>query len=114
MVTPTIRVKSPIEAKRGSVIEIMTLISHTMVTGLRKDKEGKVIPRNIINKFLCIYNDELVFKAELHEAISANPIIQFNFVSEQSGTLELIWHEDGGQIYTTKRELRVLLKNNLK
>ena len=30
MVTPTIRVKSPIEAKRGSVIEIMILISHTM------------------------------------------------------------------------------------
>ncbi|MCK5921218.1 MAG: thiosulfate oxidation carrier complex protein SoxZ, partial [Methylococcales bacterium] len=53
MVTPTIRVKSPTEAKRGSVVEIMTLISHPMDTGLRKDKEGKVIPRNIINKFLC-------------------------------------------------------------
>ena len=108
MVTPTIRVKSPTEAKRGSVVEIMTLISHPMDTGLRKDKEGKVIPRHIINKFLCIYNDELVFKAELHEAISANPLIQFNFVAEQSGTLEFIWHEDGGQVYTTTRELRVL------
>ena len=48
------------------------------------------------------------FKAELYEAISANPLIQFNFVAEQSGTLELIWHEDGGQVYTTTRELRVL------
>ena len=108
MVTPTIRVKSPTEAKRGSLVEIMTLISHPMDTGLRKDKEGKVIPRKIINKFLCIYNDELVFSADLHEAISANPLIQFHLVAINSGTLEFIWHEDGGQVYTTTRELRVL------
>ena len=108
MVTPTIRVKYPTEAKRGSVVEVMTLISHPMDTGLRKDKEGNVIPRHIINKFLCVYNDELVFKAELHEDISENPLIQFNFVAQQSGTLEFIWHEDGGQVYTTTRELKVL------
>ena len=66
MVTPTIRVKSPTEAKRGSVVEIMTLISHPMDTGLRKDKEGNVIPRHIINKFLCVYNDELVFLSLIH------------------------------------------------
>ena len=108
MVTPTIRVKSPTEAKRGSVVEIMPLISPPIDTGLLKDKEGKVIPRHIINKFLCVYNDELVFKAELHEAISSDPLIQFNFVAEQSGTIEFIWHEDGGQVYTTTRELRVL------
>ena len=86
----------------------MTLISPPMDTGLRKDKQGKIIPRHIINKFLCVYNDELVFKAELHEAISSDPLIQFNFVAEQSGTIEFIWHEDGGQVYTTTRELRVL------
>ena len=108
MVTPTIRVKYPTEAKRGSVVEVMTLISHPMDTGLRKDKQGKIIPRHIINKFLCVYNDELVFKAELHEAISSDPLIQFNFVAEQSGTIEFIWHEDGGQVYTTTRELKVL------
>ena len=108
MVTPTIRVKYPTEAKRGSVVEVMTLISHPMDTGLRKDKQGKIIPRHIINKFVCVYNDELVFKAELHEAISSDPLIQFNFVAEQSGTIEFIWHEDGGQVYTTTRELRVL------
>ena len=108
MVTPTIREKYPTEAKRGSVVEVMTLNSHPMDTGLRKDKQGKIIPRHIINKFLCVYNDEMVFKAELHEAISSDPLIQFNFVAEQSGTIEFIWHEDGGQVYTTTRELRVL------
>ncbi|HHZ78404.1 MAG TPA: thiosulfate oxidation carrier complex protein SoxZ, partial [Candidatus Lambdaproteobacteria bacterium] len=49
-----------------------------------------------------------VFSADLHEAISANPLIQFHLVAKNSGTLEFIWHEDGGQVYTTTRELRVL------
>ena len=102
------RVKSPKEAKRGSLIEIMTLISHRMDTGLRKDQNGKVIPRKIVNKFLCRYNGETVIKADLHEAISANPLIQFHLVAENTGTLEFIWNEDGGQVYSTTREIRVL------
>ena len=102
------RVKSPNEATRGSICEIMTLISHRMDTGLRKDQNGKVIPRKIVNKFLCRYNVETVFRADLHEAISANPLIQFHLVAENTGTLEFIWNEDGGQVYSTTREIRVL------
>ena len=29
----------------------------------------------------------------------------FNFIAKKSGTLELIWHEDGGQVYTTTRKI---------
>ena len=47
------RVKVPKTAKAGEVITIKTLIDHKMETGQRKDKEGKVIPRQIINKFTC-------------------------------------------------------------
>ena len=78
-----------------------------MDTGLRKDRDGNVILRKIINKFLCLYNSEMVFSADMHEAISANPLIQFNFIAKKSGTLELIWHEDGGQVYSTTRKIRV-------
>ena len=108
MAEPRMRVKSPNEAMRGSVFEIMTLISHRMDTGLRKDQNGKVIPRKIVNKFLCRYNGETVFRADLYEAISANPLIQFHLVAENTGTLEFIWNEDGGQVYSTTREIRVL------
>ena len=108
MAEPRIRVKSPKEAMRGTLIEIMTLISHRMDTGLRKDQKGKVIPRYILNKFLCRYNGETIFSMDLHEAISANPLIQFHLVAENTGTLEFIWNEDGGQVYATTRKIRVL------
>ncbi len=107
MVKPKLRVKAPKEAKRGEIVEIMTLISHPMDTGLRKDQDGILIPRKIINEFICIYNGDIVFKTNMHEAISANPLIQINFIANKSGTVELIWHEDGGQVYSTTRKIRV-------
>ena len=45
---------SPAEAmtsgKAGEVIEVKTLISHEMETGLRRDSAGKTVPRKIIKK----------------------------------------------------------------
>jgi len=107
MVKPKLRVKAPKEAHRGEIVEIMTLISHPMDTGLRKDQDGILIPRKIINKFICIYNGDIVFKTNMHEAISSNPLIQFNFIVKESGTLDLIWYEDGGKIYSTSRNISV-------
>ena len=37
----------PAKAKRGEIIEIKTLISHTMETGFRPDATGKPIPREV-------------------------------------------------------------------
>jgi hypothetical protein len=34
-------------------------------------------------------------------------VIQFNFIVKESGTLDLIWHEDGGKIYSTSRNISV-------
>ena len=107
MIKPKLRVKAPKEAKRGEIVEIMTLISHPMDTGLRKNQDGILIPRKIINEFICIYNGDIVFKTNMHEAISANPLIQFKKKKKKSGTLKLIWHEDGGQVYSTTRKISV-------
>jgi sulfur-oxidizing protein SoxZ len=107
MVKPALRVKLPKAAKRGEIVEIMTLISHPMDTGLRKDKDGKLIPRKIINEFFCIYNGDIVFRTNMYEAISANPLIQFTFIAKESGSLDLFWHEDGGEVYTTVRKIKV-------
>lgn len=107
MATPIMRVRVPKIARRGDIVEIMTLISHPMNTGLRKDQQGIAIPRKIVNKFICKYNDKEVFTADLYEAISANPLIQFSLVAKDSGTLTFIWHEDGGHVYLTTRELRI-------
>ena len=65
----------PAKAKRGQVIEIKTLISHVMETGYRRNEVGAVVPRDIINAFVCTYNGEEVFRADLYPAIAANPFI---------------------------------------
>ena len=42
----------PAKVKRGEVIEIKTLISHPMESGYRVGTNGKVIPRDIIRRFV--------------------------------------------------------------
>ena len=86
----------PRKAKRGDVIEIKTLISHIMETGFRTDQMGKVIPRDIITLFTCEYDGEEIFRANLHQAISANPFITFHTVATESGTFAFQWTGDNG------------------
>jgi sulfur-oxidizing protein SoxZ len=86
----------PAKAKRGDVVEIKTLISHVMETGFRPDHTGKPIPRDIITEFVCRYDGEEIFRAELFPAISANPFFTFTTVATESGTLTFEWTGDKG------------------
>jgi sulfur-oxidizing protein SoxZ len=97
----------PSRAKRGEVIEIKTLIAHPMETGYRLDSTGAAIPRDIINRFVCTYNGEEVFGAELFPAIAANPFIAFSTVATESGELTFNWTDDHGQTQTEVRQITV-------
>jgi sulfur-oxidizing protein SoxZ len=107
MFTPTPRVQVPNAAAKGEILQIKALISHQMETGLRRDDRGYVIPRKIINKFVCRYNDDVVFGADLHEAVAANPYIEFYLRATVSGRLEFVWEEDGGGVYSLSHHLMV-------
>ena len=50
------RVRVPKTAAIGEEITIKTLISHKMESGQRKDGDGNVIPRSIINRFTADFN----------------------------------------------------------
>jgi len=89
-------VNVPAEAKRGEIIEIRTLAGHSMETGFRRTQLGELIPRDIITRFTCSYNGIEVFRAELHPAMAANPLIAFSTVATESGTLEFRWTGDNG------------------
>ena len=65
----------PAKASRGQVIEIKTLVSHPMETGYRPDSNGKIVPRDIINKFVCTYNGTEIFRANFHSATTGNQFI---------------------------------------
>lgn len=90
------RVKLPETIKAGDVIEVRTLINHVMETGNRKDKDGFVVPRNIIHSFVATFAGEEVFRAELRSGISANPFLAFHVRVPASGDLELTWLDDSG------------------
>ena len=101
-------VDMPKEAKRGEVIEIRTLAGHTMETGFRHSERGEPIPRDIITQFVCTYNGEEIFRAELSPAIAANPLITFTTVATESGTLEFKWLGDKGFTATHSAKLTVV------
>ena len=97
----------PQGARRGEVIEIRTLIAHPMETGYRAGDDGKVLPRNLIRRFACRYDGELVFAAELHPAVAANPLIAFHTIATASGTLTFTWEGDNGFAQTETALLTV-------
>ena len=107
MFTPAPRVQVPSAAASGEVFPVKTLISHPMETGLRRDDQGNAIPRKIVNKFICRHNDVVVFSVDLHEAMAANPFIEFYLRATASGRLEFVWEEDGGGIYVLEHRLTV-------
>jgi len=96
------RVKLPESIKIGEVIEIKTLISHPMETGLRKDKDGNTVPRNTIHTFAAIFDGKQVFWASLMPGISANPYVSFTLKVPGDGELLLTWTDDAGESVTEK------------
>ncbi len=100
-------VHAPATAKRGEVIEIRTLAGHQMETGFRRTQLVELIPRDIIREFSCSYNGVEVFRAELHPAVAANPLIAFTTVAVESGTLEFRWAGDNGYAATHSVKLTV-------
>jgi sulfur-oxidizing protein SoxZ len=100
-------VNVPRKAKRGEVIEIKTLLSHVMETGYRHDENGKAIPRDIINKFVCTYNGAEIFRADLFPAIAANPFISFFTVATETGIIALHWTGDDGNTQTEMANITV-------
>jgi len=101
------RIKLPKEAKKGEVIQIKTLVSHIMESGQRKDKDGNVIPRKIINKFTCEFNGKPVFSAAIEPAVAANPYMQFNAKVNESGTFKFTWTDDDGTVTTAEEKITV-------
>jgi sulfur-oxidizing protein SoxZ len=97
----------PAKAKKGEIIEIKTMLSHPMETGFRPSDDGKLVPRNIIKRFVCTYDGEAVFSADLFPAISANPFLSFTLVATNSGVITFSWTDDNGQTQVQTAKIEV-------
>ncbi|MTI43195.1 sulfur compound chelating protein SoxZ [Roseibium hamelinense] len=101
------RVKVPKKASVGETITIKTLISHKMESGQRKDDDGNIIPRSIINRFTADFNGQNVVDVTLEPAISTNPYFQFEAVVPESGEFKFTWYDDDGSVYDTSKKITV-------
>ena len=101
------RVKVPKKAAAGEAITIKTLISHAMESGQRKDKEGNLIPRSIINRFTCEFNGQMVVDITLEPAISTNPYFEFDATVPEAGAFKFTWYDDDGSVYEDSKDIAV-------
>jgi sulfur-oxidizing protein SoxY len=105
---PQPRLKVPAEVRRHEIVEVKTMISHRMETGLRIDAGGNPIPRRIINRMVCARDGEPIFAADLTPAIAANAYLSFPMVARESAVLTFAWREDGGAEYHASHSLTVI------
>ncbi|WP_353474638.1 thiosulfate oxidation carrier complex protein SoxZ [Salipiger sp. H15] len=102
------RVKVPKSASAGEVITLKTLISHQMESGQRKDSDGKLIPRSIINRFTCDFNGQNVIDVKMEPAISTNPYFEFEALVPEAGEFTFTWYDDDGSTYTDTKSIEIV------
>lgn len=103
----TPRVRMPSTAKAGEIVEVKTLISHDMETGLRKDAQGNPIARKIIKEFFVTFNGVTLFRSNWYSAVAANPYLAFWVRISEPGTFEFNWVDDDGSVYKAEQTVSV-------
>lgn len=100
-----VRISVPSTAQAGELVEIKTLITHPMETGFRRDNLGNAIPRDILSRFECAFEGDVIFSANLHPGVAANPYLSFFYRVAKAGTLTFTWTDMAG---VTTRETRTI------
>jgi sulfur-oxidizing protein SoxZ len=97
------------DPQRPELVELRTLIGHSMETGYRRDADGRLLPRDILRRFTCRAggaDGPVVFRAELHPSIAANPYLAFFVRAPRSGRLWLTWEGDHGFTHSQAVEIK--------
>ena len=89
----------------GQAFEVRATVAHAMETGYRNDDAGARLPRDLVRRFECWLDGELVFAADLFAAISANPYLAFWMQAAQPGELTFLWRGDQGFEHREVRRL---------
>jgi sulfur-oxidizing protein SoxZ len=100
-------VSVPPRVRPGEPFEVRTMVEHPMESGHRADGAGGTVPRRIIRRFNCRLDGRVVFAAELHPAIAANPYLAFELVVQASGRLDFTWEGDAGFVHAESVMLRL-------
>ncbi|GGF73834.1 thiosulfate oxidation carrier complex protein SoxZ [Azorhizobium oxalatiphilum] len=104
---PRTLINVPKTAKAGEIVEVRAMIAHPMETGQRMGVNGAMIPRDIVNRFVCTYGSEVVFAADLWPAVSANPFLSFSLRAKEAGVITFSWTEDSGAVHVATADITV-------
>ena len=97
----------PASIKAGEPFEVRATVAHAMETGYRTGDDGTRLARDLVRRFECRLDGELVFAADLFAAISANPYLAFWLRANKPGELSFIWRGDNGFEHRETRPLTV-------
>ena len=97
----------PASVRVGEVIEIRVLAQHPMETGYRTGADGQRLARDLLRRVEARFDGELLFAAQMHAAIAANPYIAFHLRVIRSGTLTVSWQGDNGVAHSETARLTV-------
>jgi sulfur-oxidizing protein SoxZ len=98
---------APATARPDEVVTISAIVGHPMETGYRVNAEGQPLPRDLVRRVECRFDGELVFAADLHAAVAANPYVSFTLRATASGTLSVSWQGDNGYAHSQSVQLTV-------
>ena len=101
------RVRVPKRWRTGASAEVLTMISHPMITGLAQDTNGDTPPTRIINQFEATLDGRPLLSAKYYRSLAANPYLKFDIAPTQEGDLQFQWIEDTGR--TVRHTERVSL-----
>ena len=97
----------PAAIKAGEAFEVRATVAHAMETGYRTSDDGARLLRDLVRRFECRFDGELVFAADLFAAVSANPYLAFWMRADKPGELSFIWRGDNGFEHRETRTLSV-------
>jgi len=103
----SIRLSVPETASPGEIIELKALIQHPMESGFRRGARGEAIARDIIERFECVYDGEVVFSSTFHPGMAANPLLTFFTRATVSGDIEFRWTDLTGQSWSETATITV-------
>jgi len=87
--------------------EVLTMISHPMITGLAQDADGNTPEARIIEQFEATLNGEPVLSATFFRSLAANPYLKFGVTLKQEGEIRFQWTETGGRQVEHAQRIRI-------
>ena len=82
--------------EKDGVVTVKALMTHPMETGMRKDKDGELIPAHFIKEVTATVGGEIVFVANWGTGVSKNPYLSFKYRGAKGDALTLRWEDNKG------------------